>query len=229
MENSKVLRGIIGCILASAIYSHTPNAAAWGYCSDSGCKVFPDVPISGGGGGSGGGWHGSGSDWTSGEDADQYQATACVGWRQDIEAENCSVLYPPPLIVNGCGSANFDVPDFLISPVSPAAALAFGAIFTSACNRHDICYGTVPKNANQYARKEDCDNALYNDMVAAASATIPATLKPIFMPAVYAQANAYSKGLQYEGIAPFTSIPVFEQAQQEGWCRNVAASWNEHC
>lgn len=115
------------------------------------------------------------------------------------------------------------MPDYLVSPISAAVALGFGNIFTRACDQHDRCYGA--SNAN----KQQCDQALYDDMVVAAQQGIPSALRPVFMPFATSQAWAYSRFLQWEWVAPWTSQSAFDYAQQEARCRSDAAVFRNIC
>ena len=109
------------------------------------------------------------------------------------------------------------MPDFLVG------AAQFGPIFTNACNMHDRCYGTVGKT------KAECDIALKEDMILQAEMEIPAALHLIYMPLARAQAAAYSQGLQWETIAPWTSLPAFNTARDEAYCRSWASDYAEEC
>lgn len=127
-------------------------------------------------------------------------------------------------MVNGCGtSGGFPVPDYLVSPVSPAVALAFGGIFRDACNAHDMCYSLL------YRTKAQCDLMLEQDMIQTAQQQIPAVLRPVFASAVSGQSYAYSRTLLWEGIFPWnTSQSAFDAAQNDARCRMAAADfqWN---
>lgn len=229
MAGSKVLQVLVGCALGVGMVSLPSSVGAGGYCLQNYCHVWPDFPNLGGGGnvGGGGGW--GGSDNTGRDQEQQQHAQYCTDFRAEFSTADCNFDHPPQLIPNGCGSGTVDVPDFLVSTTMALPALALGTIFTGACNAHDICYGTQPQNTSQPRVKEDCDNHLYDDMVAAGNSSIPDALKPVLMPSVMLQAAAYSKGLQFEEITAFASGPAFIQAQKEAVCRDAADYFNESC
>ena len=118
--------------------------------------------------------------------------------------------------MNGCGAeGGADVPDFFVG------APQFGPVFTDACDSHDRCYGTLG------ASKAQCDSNLNADMIASADAKIPEPYRTLYGPQVAAQAWAYSQALQWEAIAPFTSVPAFDGAQWEASCRGLSADAHE--
>ena len=63
---------------------------------------------------------------------------------------------------NGCGSKDFDVPD-----TWPAKGKGKKANFTSACNKHDVCYGTCNKD------KDACDSTFCKNLLKACAETWP--------------------------------------------------------
>jgi len=221
VSGSHVLRNVVASLLAAGALLGG-DALATSFCSVSGCQVRPPSFVPGyGGGGGGGGW---GNDGNSGDPEREYQARWCMDFPHEVWKYGCDIYSPPPLAVNGCGTAGgMPVPDFLVSPASPAVAAGFGAIFKAACDIHDRCYGTAGSN------KKDCDEALYQDMVRAAESRIPGWLLPGFRPFIQGQAWAYSNFLQWETVMPWTSVPAFNAAQDEGYCRKWAGEYRGIC
>lgn len=223
MSTSHVLRNIIGCIILIGTGSASEELGAVSYCTVNGCHVTPPSTAIPGYGGGGGGW---GNDGNSGDLEREYTALWCQDAPTNFwEYYSCNLNSPPPLEVNGCGTAGgIPVPDFLIAPgAQAAAAAAFGGIFTEACNSHDRCYGTAGST------KSSCDNNLYNDMVAVAEERIPQAVKTVFIPFAQGQAWAYSKFLQWEYVAPWTSNPAFNSAQDEALCRKWSSEYHDIC
>ncbi len=199
------------------------------YCiPGGGCHVtaYPFPGFGGGGWGGGNGW-GGGDASTSNDAQSSDPRVWCaefpgVAWEQS--QGQCDVYSPPQLEVNGCGTTGgVPVPDHLVSGVSPALAAYFGPMFTAACDLHDLCYGTAGSN------KQQCDEGLYDDMIAAALQQIPTYLHAVFIPAAIGQAWAYSRFLQWEWVEPWTSQPAFDSAQAEARCRGDAAAYDNVC
>lgn len=129
----------------------------------------------------------------------------------------CDLSNPPILIRNGCGTgatANI-VPDSLV--VNGIPVTRFGNVFTSACNRHDTCYGTSGSH------KDSCDNALGVDMYNKAKDVIPADQWAYYESHVIVQAGFYSAFLQSRFGRVF-SDQAFEAAQVDGLCRSLSSS-----
>jgi len=222
MAGSKVLRCLIGSVILAAGAVATDAALGGGFCTISGCTVTGPLMPGIGGGGGGGGW---GNDGNSGDPDRQTIPMWCADFPHHMWNDySCDVYSPPPLAVNGCGTAGgVPVPDFLVSPQSAAVGASYGAIFTAACNAHDVCYGSSGAN------KDVCDARLNEDMVAIGSRNIPEATRGFFMPFVQGQAWAYAKFLQWEWIAPWTSVPAFIHAQDEATCRTLSAEFREIC
>lgn len=218
MKRNTVLGLVIGTIVASGI-TVTAGVHAYGYCTPNGCYVWDNLPSPGGGTGGG---LGGGSDHTDTNSDNDYR-NICADLESNPPPGVCDANNPPPLIQNGCGSASFDVPDFLVSTSHPIEAAGYGGVFTDACNKHDVCYGTV------WTTKEGCDTRLREDMVASAKALIPPDRWPIFQAEVEGQAAAYSSGLQWGPVQAFISGPVFDQAKTEATCRSWAQGIHRNC
>lgn len=136
---------------------------------------------------------------------------ACPILEQAARDAGCDLRNPPRLEVNGCGTTDFDAPDYLL------ARPWLGEIFTGACDSHDTCYGTFGTN------KESCDLRLGNQMRQACSSsafTLGMTDFPFH--ACDEQANIYSGVLQSSLVTFFISGPAFDRAQHEGQCRMLA-------
>lgn len=77
-----------------------------------------------------------------------------------VDPGDCIIKKPdaPPLTGNGCGSGWNEkfIPDAY--PPSPIPSFGIGFSFLSACNTHDVCYGTC--NVGQ----ETCDNQFLTNM-----------------------------------------------------------------
>ncbi|HVJ38485.1 MAG TPA: hypothetical protein VM687_11885 [Stenotrophomonas sp.] len=198
------------------------EAIGGSFCSVNGCQVRPPISVPGfGGTGGGGGW---GNDGNSGDPERENRAHWCMDFPHEVWKHGCEVTAPPPLVVNGCGTAGgMPVPDFLVSPVMAVVAAGMGGIFQEACDTHDRCYGTAGANKNI------CDDALYQDMVRQGQQKIPAALVPVFLPHIRGQAWAYSRFLQWETVMPWTSGPAFNAAQDQGFCRKWAIEYREIC
>lgn len=209
MKRNTVLGLVIGSIVASGAAATAVHA--YGYCTPNYCYVWENIPSPGGGSGGGGG----GTDNTDTDPNDDWRIV-CDDLEANPPAGVCDANNPPPLIQNGCGSASFDVPDFLVSFNHPIEAAGFGGIFTAACNKHDVCYGTA------WETKQGCDTRLKQDMIATAKQIIPADRWSTFQGEVEGQATAYSSGLQWGPIDAFISGPVWEDANKEAVCRSWA-------
>jgi hypothetical protein len=211
MGKSQALRLLIGTIIATG--SVTAFKASADYCTSTSCFVTHAwfVPLLYGGGGGGAG----GTDNTDQTDPLTTRDGACNEMWATMP-EGCNYISPPPLVQNGCGaSGGAPIPDFLVSPVAPAAAASFGDIFTAACNKHDVCYGT-----SKYA-KAHCDAQLQVDMIAAGQ-TLPGDFPAVFASDIANQAYAYSHGLQFFLVEGFASGPAYESAQSEAACRDLS-------
>ncbi|HYG04960.1 MAG TPA: hypothetical protein VD865_00930 [Stenotrophomonas sp.] len=221
VSGSHVLRNVVASLLAAGALLGG-DALATSFCSVSGCQVRPPSFVPGyGGAGGGGGW---GNDGNSGDPEREYQARWCMDFPHEVWKYGCDIYSPPPLAVNGCGTAGgMPVPDFLVSPVMPAVAVAMGTIFREACDVHDTCYGTPGAN------KAECDHALYRDMVELGERNTPAGLRAVFAPYLRGQAWAYSRFLQWESVSPWTSAPAFNAAQDQAFCRRWSAEYRQIC
>lgn len=218
MKRNSVLGLVIGTIVASGV-TVAAGVHAYGYCTPNGCYVWENLPSPGGG--SGGGWGGGmGHSDTS---PDNDYRIICTDLQANPPPGVCDASNPPPLIQNGCGSSSFDVPDFLVSTSHPIEAAGYGGIFTAACNKHDVCYGTA------WESKEGCDTRLKDDMIAGAKALIPPDRWPVFQAEVEGQAAAYSSGLQWGPVGAFISGPVFDAAKTEATCRSWAQGIQQNC
>lgn len=126
--------------------------------------------------------------------------------------EGCDVRHPPELVRNGCGTGATAtiVPDSLI--VNGITVDRFGNLFTSACNRHDVCYGTAGTN------KDACDFALGTDMYNKARDVIPSNQWAYYESHVIVQAGFYSAFLRSRFGKVF-SDKAFQAAQVDGFCR----------
>lgn len=102
------------------------------------------------------------------------------------------------------------VAGLLIPGTVPAVWL--GAIFTRACNKHDVCYGSF------LAPKSACDANLGEDMVNLARDRIDPAQWPYYENYVRSQAAAYAGFLSTD----FISMGKYEAAQVEGSCRTHA-------
>lgn len=232
MQTSDALRVVISCLLGVAALSASNQSAAQSSCSpNGGCVVYPPpggYPGGGGwggGGGYGGGWGGE-TDPSNQSDPPPavWSAAQCAAFAQQQAQQGCNVNNPPQLMTNGCGTyGGLFVPDFLVSPIQAAVALAFGPVFTDACNWHDYCYGSI------HLSKNYCDTTLEGMMVAGARDAIPSVLYPIFQPAVMGQSFAYSRTLAWEQYFPWnTSQNSWNASQVEAQCRNDAIEYRSH-
>lgn len=197
-ERSRVLALVVAGIVSMA---GTPHAIAnttynfdrvvvWGVSSGWTSSTWS---------GGGGFWGGSSS---TTEDRTQQILTVCDDlW--GTSPSDCNVWQPPALIANGCTGS----PDHLIVNGLPASSL--GAIFTSACNQHDICYGSF------LASKSACDVNLQEDMIRTAQEQIPSSQWTYYEPHVRTQAYAFVLFLSTD----FISMGKYETAQNEGSCR----------
>jgi len=214
MKKNNVLGLVMGTILVSGGVTVT-TAYAGGYCTSSGCYVWETAPRWGSDGG------GSGSYDNTTTYGPEDPQMICADLKEN-PAPNCNADNPPQLVVNGCGSATVDVPDFLVSFFKPLPAASYGGIFTEACNKHDVCYGSWGQP------KSSCDADLKNDMIQAAK-TVLGIGYPAFQVEVEGQAWAYSTGLAWGPIQAFISQPAFDSAQAEGQCRSYAGSVQYFC
>lgn len=149
-------------------------------------------------------------------ETDEEKNAACDSITSGVPA-TCNLRYPPELIQNGCGTgatANI-VPDSLI--VNGVTVARFGNLFTSACNRHDTCYGTFGTD------KETCDIALGVDMLNKARDVIPTYQWAYYESHVIVQAAFYSSFLR-SSFGELFSNQAFEAAQIEGLCRKLHTS-----
>lgn len=147
-------------------------------------------------------------DSSEAKEEDQAQCDATVA----NAPEGCDVRHPPELVRNGCGTgatANI-VPDSLI--VNGTIVSRFGNLFTSACNRHDVCYGTAGTN------KDACDVALGADMYRKAQDVIPSSQWAYYESHVIVQAGFYSAFLRSRFGKVFSN-QAFQAAQVDGYCR----------
>ena len=221
MSESHVLRNVVATLLAAGALA-AGEASAGSFCSLNGCQVRPPALVPGFfGGGGGGGW---GNDGNSGDPEREHRSMWCMDFPHEVGQYGCNVYAPPPLAVNGCGTAGgAPVPDFLVSPVLPGVAAGLGGIFTRACDLHDACYGQAGANKTQ------CDDALYRNMVEFGQMNIPPPLRPTLMTFVGGQAWAYSKYLRWDTVSPWNSGKSFNVAQDEAYCRRWAAEHQQIC
>ncbi|WP_139215591.1 hypothetical protein [Lysobacter sp. cf310] len=259
MDRSRALKLVISALLGLGGVAAAAAVTAQSYCTMGGCTVY-GAPYPGGnwgigapGGGSSGagGWGGGSSQqsgiptgqgceawqiWGPGGCYDSNQQM-CEALRQDVP-EGCNVNAPPPVTMNGCGSAGTAglVPDHLLAPhyvvygpstgtVDHTALVVapFGAVFTSACNAHDACYG------HWGADKATCDNSLRNDMVNGANSLIPSSELPRYSTYIQQQANWYSQGLQNPIVESFASNAAYQSAQKQGQCRAYRNLIDQYC
>lgn len=182
-----------------------------------------------------GAWGGQGPLTNDGNSGTSYfarvpsQADLCyaylASWPEGCDRYN----NPAQLIVNGCGKpGGFPIPDSLVvlddtyDSSLAAEAASFGNVFTAGCNLHDQCYATYSADSN----KQECDEALEQDMVDSARAMIPTSRWTAFELNVKAQAYAYSKGLAWGLIELIVSNAAYQVGQKEGKCRYYAANTN---
>lgn len=156
----------------------------------------------------------SGSDGSdsSGEESVSEDEQALCNAISALVSSECDLGNPPVQTVNGCGGGMFvyAVPDYLM--INGAPVLRPGPVFQSACNKHDICYGTY------LADKTACDAQLRLDMIQMTQDKFSSFQWAVYGLAVKAQANLYSTALQ---TAPILSVAqgLYRSAQQLGACR----------
>jgi hypothetical protein len=94
------------------------------------------------------------------------------------------ITVQPVAAQNGCGPEGFGglVPELW---------------FTSACNTHDICYGTLG------ASKSACDTQFYNNMRAICSSRYPHWYQAVQRNACYASAWTYYQAVKQFGQSAF--------------------------
>lgn len=155
---------------------------------------------------------GSGGDGSDNSDEGNYEEDAECDAMVSNAPEGCDVRHPPELIRNGCGTGATAsiVPDSLI--VNGATVIRFGNLFTSACNRHDVCYGTAGTN------KDACDIALGADMYNKAQDVIPSSQWAYYESHVIVQAGFYSAFLRSRFGKVFSN-QAFQAGQVDGYCR----------
>src|SRR5690606_33804701 len=180
-----------------------------------------------GGGGGGGYWGGTSTSQPTAEEECMLFGFGCESFLPTCESvlasapSGCDLRNPPPVTTNGCGAgpAAGIVPDLLI--VNGVPAIQFGNVFTTACDDHDVCYGTFKVS------KHTCDQNLESDMIQAARDRIPPLQWPIYEIHVRFQAALYRVALENMPIR-LVSQQAYSAAQQQGKCRNVADAANHY-
>ncbi|MDZ4377137.1 MAG: hypothetical protein U0973_03125 [Xanthomonadaceae bacterium] len=207
MQQAKALRAVISVILLAGGGLITEAAAQTTLGT---VTVHGTWPGGGSGGSGGGGGFGGGGSTTVEEDPRfWFDPVQCAAIETQAAQNQCDLNNVPVLIPNGCGNKDFDVPDFLLARPS------LGAIFTPACDSHDICYG------NFGTSKDSCDLVLGNKMRNACSEQFAMGVTDLPFAACDEQASLYSGALQSPLIATFISGPTFQQAQKGGQCRFI--------
>ena len=159
----------------------------------------------------------SGSDGSGDDDSDESHDDAVCAAIKAAIPDGCNLKSPPPLVPNGCGAGVTAgiVPDFLIANGVPVER--FGNLFTSACNRHDVCYGTLGKD------KDQCDIALGIDMLNKAKDVITGRQWVFYESHVIVQASAYSAFLR-SSFGSIFSNSAFGSAQVAAVCRSLQSA-----